>query len=220
MKKLFTNLILIISILIIGNPPKEVKSQQIANQLLQKETSDVNTLEELQKVFNEKWNKYNVKNGYYFEDGKKKKAPNWKVFKRWEWFWEQRINQQTGKFPNTNAAAEFEKVKNTLKKSTAFNENWTNLGTSSSAGGYSGIGRINCIAFHPSDANTFWIGSPSGGIWRTTDGGSNWTILNNNETVLGVSGIAVNSDYATSNTIYIATGDRDGGSMWSLNDIF
>ncbi len=48
------------------------------------------------------------------------------------------------------------------------------------------------------------------------DGGSSWTILNNNETVLGVSDIAIPSDYATSNTIYIATGDRDGGSMWSL----
>ena len=37
-----------------------------------------------------------------------------------------------------------------------------------------------------------------------------------NKVVLGVSDIIVPSDYATSNTLYIATGDRDAGSMWSL----
>ncbi|MCB9250218.1 MAG: hypothetical protein H6613_17545 [Ignavibacteriales bacterium] len=47
------------------------------------------------------------------------------------------------------------KVKNTLKK-TNFNSGWSNLGTNSSAGGYSGIGRINCIAFHPTDLNTLF----------------------------------------------------------------
>ena len=104
---------------------------------------------------------------------------------------------------------------NNLSKIT-YDESWINLGTNSSTGGYAGIGRINCIAFHPTDANTFWVGSASGGLWKTANGGSSWTILNNNETVLGVSDIAIPSDYATSNTIYIATGDRDGGSMWSL----
>ena len=175
------------------------------------------TLKELQKEFNKKWERYNVKNGYYFENGERKKAPGWNQFKRFEWYWEARVNPQTGEFPQTNAAAEYERVKNVLKKETAYNENWTNLGVNSSAGGYHGIGRINCIEFHPSDANTFWVGSPAGGIWRTTDGGNTWTILNNNETVLGVSDIAITSDYATSNTLYIATGDRDEGSISELN---
>ncbi len=119
----------------------------------------------------------------------------------------------------TNSVIEYEKYKtkqNSLKK-TAYNEAWTNLGTNSSNGGYAGIGRINCIAFHPTDDNTFWVGSPSGGIWKTTDGGANWTILNDGQLVLGVSAIVIPSDYATSNTIYIATGDRDGGSMGSLS---
>ena len=174
------------------------------------------TFYEIQKSFNDYWDPYNVKGGYYFESGENKKAPGWKLFKRWEWYWEQRVNIETGDFPNTTSDIEYEKSMSTLNKVTALNENWVNLGTSSSAGGYAGIGRINCVAFHPSDANTFWVGSPSGGIWKTTNGGSSWTILNNNETVLGVSDIAIASDYATSNTIYIATGDRDGGSIWSL----
>lgn len=187
------------------------------NNILQKDFKKVSTLKELQTNFDKTWDGYMVKNGFYVENGEKKKAPGWKIFKRFEWFWEQRVNLETGEFPQTNSAFEYEEVKNNLKKSNSFSESWSNLGTSSSSGGYAGIGRINCIAFHPSDVNTFWVGSPSGGIWRTTDGGLNWTILNNNELVLGVSGIAITSDYTTSQTLYIATGDRDGGSIWSLN---
>ncbi len=174
------------------------------------------TLHEIQKEFNDYWAPYNVTDGFYLEDGVEKKAAGWKIFKRWEWYWESRVNPVTGEFPGTNAVIELEKTKNSLNKTSDLNESWVNLGTNSSAGGYAGIGRINCVAFHPTDLNIFWVGSPSGGIWRTTNGGSNWTILNNNEPVLGVSDIAIPSDYATSNTIYIATGDRDGGSIWSL----
>jgi photosystem II stability/assembly factor-like uncharacterized protein len=177
------------------------------------------TLPDYQKAFNDYWDQYNVKEGYYNENGEKKKAPGWKLFKRWEYYWEQRVDQTTGEFPATNSVDEYEKyikTQNNLNK-TNYNESWTNLGTNSSTGGYAGIGRINCIAFHPTDVNTFWVGSPSGGIWKTTDGGSSWTILNDNETVLGVSDIVIPSDYSVSNTIYIATGDRDGGSMSSLS---
>jgi hypothetical protein len=174
---------------------------------------------EIQKAMDEYWSSKEVnKIGYKRVNGVESKVPNWKLYKRWEYFWEQRVNLETGEFPKTSAIEEYKKQ--TLRKGapnqvTAFNESWSNLGTNSSSGGYAGIGRINCIAFHPSDANTFWVGSPSGGIWRTTNGGTNWTILNDDESVIGVSCIVVNSDYATSNTIYIATGDRNGGSMSS-----
>jgi len=214
MKKVITNLIVASFIFFLGVFSKDVVSQQLGKQLAQSIKKE--TLKELQSKFNEKWDKYDVKNGYYLEDGVNTKAPNWKIFKRSEWYWEQRVNAQTGEFPTTDAATEYAKVKNTLKK-TNYTESWTNLGTNSSAGGYAGIGRINCVAFHPTDALTFWVGSPSGGIWLTTDGGSNWTILNNNEDVIGVSDIAITNDFATSNTLYIATGDRDGGSIWTLS---
>ena len=161
-----------------------------------------------------------MKIGVADEDGEDGGAPGWALYKRWEYYWEQRINTQTGEFPKTNSVIEYEKYKqskNSLNKSTTYNESWSNLGTNSSDGGYAGIGRINCIAFHPTDNNTFWVGSPSGGIWKTTDGGANWTILNNDQLILGVSAIAIPSDYATTNTIYIATGDRDYGSLWSLS---
>ncbi len=185
-----------------------------------KENEEI-TFFDIQKAFNDYWKDYNVVNGKYLKDGKMVKAPGWKQFKRWEWYWEYRVDPQTGKFPKTNTATEWEKFKaaqgqeNNLKD--APTSAWTSLGPNSSLGGYAGIGRINCISFHPSNTSTFWIGSPSGGLWKTTDGGSTWTVLTDDNDVMGVSDIAIPSDYETSQTIYIATGDRDGGSVWTLN---
>ena len=178
-----------------------------------------NNFFEIQRAMNEYWSSQNVKDGYTIKNGEETKVPNWKIYKRWEYYWEQRVNQTTGEFPRTNSIIEYDnyrKKPNNFTDESDYSENWVNLGTNTSSGGYAGLGRINCVAFHPTDNNTVWVGSPSGGIWKTTNGGTNWTILNDNLSVLGVSDIIVSSDYATSNTIYIATGDRDGGSMWSL----
>ncbi len=171
---------------------------------------------QIQKAMDDYWASKNVKNGFVTENARTSKVPNWKIYKRWEYYWEQRVDQTTGEFPSTNSVIEYQKYlnnQNSLKKTT-YNENWINLGTNSTPGGYAGLGRINCIAFHPSDNNTFWVGSPSGGLWKTINGGTSWTNLNDNQLVIGVSDIAV--DYNNPNIIYIATGDRDGGSIWSL----
>lgn len=175
---------------------------------------------EIRDAMERHWSSMGVVNGMTESNGMKRKTAGWKIFKRWEYYWEQRVNLQTGEFPKTNSVEEYNKY--LQSHDGAFDgkdlfENWSNMGSNYSNGGYAGLGRINCIAFHPTDANTFWVGSPSGGIWRTNNGGVNWTILNNNESVLGVSDIAIPGDFSTTNTIYIATGDRDGGSMPSLS---
>jgi hypothetical protein len=180
------------------------------------------TLYDYRKAFDNYWKPYNVVNGYYKNaDGEKQKAANWKQFNRWYHYMESRVNVKTGAFPTTSSAEQYDLWLNNNANSNqgfaAFSSgSWSSVGPSSSGGGYSGTGRLNCVAFHPSDNNTFWVGSPSGGLWKTTNAGSNWTVLTDNNAVLGVSDIAIPSDYATTSTIYIATGDRDGGSMWSL----
>ncbi len=174
------------------------------------------TFFEIQKEFNDYWAPYHVTNGYYIENGIKKKAPGWKQFKRWEYYWENRVNPTTGAFPKTTAADIYQKLKN-QRNSRSSAGNWTSLGPSSSNGGYEGLGRINCVAFRPGDNDTYYAGAPSGGLWKTTDNGSTWTVLTDDNAVLGVSDavVAAGTTPAT-DTIYIATGDRDGGSMWTL----
>ncbi len=175
------------------------------------------TFFDIQKQFNEKWADKNVINGYYEEDGVKKKAPGWKQFKRWEWYWADRVDPTTGEFPKKSAADVFATRKANGGNSKNAAGNWTNLGPNSSDGGYSGIGRLNCVAFRPGDNNTFYVGSPSGGLWKTVDGGSNWTVLTDQNEVLGVSDAIVIAGATTAtDIIYIGTGDRDGGSSWTL----
>ncbi len=171
------------------------------------------------KAFYDYWKPYNVEQGYYMKDGKKIKAPGWKQFKRWEWDMEGQINPKTGEFPKKSANQVYSewkrekeiqpKTKDNNVLAIPENDNWINFGPNNSSGGYSGIGRINCVAFHPTDNNTYWVGAPAGGLWKTTDNGNSWTCLTDNNEALGVSGIIIPSDYTSSNTIYIATGDRD-----------
>jgi len=223
MKKIyyFNKLIILFLIIILFLYHKDLSSQIIPESVVKKYNLNSNsTFFDIQNAMNEYWSSQGVNNGYVLKNGVESKVPGWKLYKRWEYYWEQRVNQKTGKFPNTTSEDEIKRfLKNPeiSREGSDYAESWVNLGTNTSTGGYAGLGRINCIAFHPTDVNTYWVGSPSGGIWKTTNGGTNWTILNNNMSVLGVSAIVIPSDYATTNTIYIATGDRDGGSMWSLS---
>lgn len=67
------------------------------------------------------------------------------------------------------------------------------------------MGRINCIEFHPTDTNTFFIGVAQGGIWKTVDGGVNWTPLDNGLPILRVSDIEI--DPSNPQVIYASLGD-------------
>ena len=77
-----------------------------------------------------------------------------------------------------------------------------------------GHGRVNMVAVDPSDANTIYVGAPAGGIWKSTDNGQNWVVLNDQLGVIGVSAIAI--DPNNSDIIYIGTGDDDAGDTYSI----
>ena len=127
------------------------------------------------------------------------------------------MDVQTGRFPEKSAWQVYQEYLAADAPSfTPQTANWTCLGTNSSAGGYAGIGRLNCIAFHPADNNTYWVGAPSGGLWMTANNGASWTCLTDQNGVLGISDIVIPTDYVTSKTIYIATGDRDAFDNQSI----
>jgi photosystem II stability/assembly factor-like uncharacterized protein len=70
-----------------------------------------------------------------------------------------------------------------------------------------GVGRISCITFHPKNPNIFWVGTSSGGIWKTTNGGYFWQPLTDKLPVLRTSDIAV--DPKNPDVMYVVTGDFD-----------
>ncbi len=186
-----------------------LNAQQWTKNLPKEKSSSTYTFSDYQNAFYSYWEPYNLKGGFYIdENGNKTKAPGWKQFKRWEYFWETRLDPQTGQLSNIDLNALYKNE----KRAAAFKssgELWLSKGPNTSDGGYAGIGRINTIAYHPTNSSVFWVGTASGGLWVTSDGGQSWSVLNDDMQALGVSDIIIPSDYETSKTIYLATGDRD-----------
>ena len=160
------------------------------------------TFQEIKQSFNDYWKDKQIERG-----------KGYKQFKRWEWFWESRL-LPNGEFPSpTITMDEYRKYYDmyAAKQSprTLSTDDWEFAGPTTSPGQYYGLGRLNCVAFHPTDKQIFWVGSPAGGLWKTTDGGVTWSTNTDDLPVLGVSDIAI--DPTNTNIMYIATGDGDGG---------
>jgi photosystem II stability/assembly factor-like uncharacterized protein len=100
---------------------------------------------------------------------------------------------------------------------------WEELGPTSwneTAGWNSGVGRITSMAFENGNTNHMIVGANSGGVWKTTDGGVNWTVLTDNMSNLVVYSLAIDptnaSNYfwgTSSGTIFKST---DAGSTWNF----
>jgi photosystem II stability/assembly factor-like uncharacterized protein len=144
----------------------------------------------------------------YWENRPVTKGCGWKVFKRWEYINSGRV-MPNGKLPAPGSVSE--EYKRAMNGQRSVSGTWTQVGPMTSpvnaTGQPNGMGRVNAIGFHPTDANTFYIGSPSGGLWRTNDGGGTWTLLSGSMPTLGVSAIIV--DPTQPSTILLGTGDRD-----------
>lgn len=148
----------------------------------------------------------------YFEANPPVKGDGFKPYKRWEYYWTPRINPD-GSFPNVaehlNEWRQYRLIQNNKLNKTSNSGDWKPLGPITALNpkeGQTGIGRINCIAFHPNNNDIVYIGTPAGGLWRSSDGGRKWVPLTDTLPVLGVSDIAFNPQ--NPNEIYIATGDH------------
>jgi len=151
----------------------------------------------------------------YWKDRKITRSSGWKVFKRWEYMMQSRINPD-GSLPSPDAV--FNAYQEYLKTWRSSTGNWISLGPAQIPDpgdpGYKGLGRLNVVAWHPTDPNKFYVGSPSGGMWHTTDGGITWSTHTDTMPTLGVSAIVV--DYSNPEKILIGTGDRDAGDAPGL----
>ena len=161
-------------------------------------------------------NFYAAQNAFnaYWQGRTDYKGNGYKVFKRWEYINKSRV-LPNGKLQSPDfVKKEFNKyMSKQVGVNKSLNGTWSIVGPTqyfiNNTGQPTGMGRINAIAFHPTDANTIYIGAPSGGIWKTTNGGTTWENLANNLPKLGVSSILIHP--TDPNIIYIGTGDRDAG---------
>src|SRR6266567_1664384 len=69
-------------------------------------------------------------------------------------------------------------------------------------------GRVTTVTGVPSQPRTFYMGVASGGVFRTTDGGSTWVPITDGKVPLGSTGSIAVSE-SDPNTIYLGTGSDD-----------
>jgi photosystem II stability/assembly factor-like uncharacterized protein len=90
-------------------------------------------------------------------------------------------------------------------------------------------GRVTAIAVDPTNASIVYAGGADGGVWKTTNGGTNWTPLTDSQVSLAIGVIAI--DPSNHNIIYAGTGEdnnnqdgytgagllksTDGGATWT-----
>ena len=181
--------------------------------------TNINTAKQGEATINEMVNAFNA---YWSTRDKNARGSGYKPFMRWEYHWKNYTNEQ-GYIMSSEQLWEAWRQKNHAKASRNATSralppsNWQPVGpfTHTNTGSWSsGQGRVNIVHVDPSNPNTIYLGSPAGGIWKSTNNGSTWTPLTDELPQIGVSGIAV--DYSDSNTIYIATGDKDAGDSYSV----
>lgn len=158
-----------------------------------------------------------------FENYKSKnpyvKGNGYKPYERILYFLEKRM-PDNDVFPSDALFIEWRKEKEKLINArNNSSSNWVPLGPFDtpiivSNGKKRGNGRVNAISFDPFDPDIIWLGTPGGGLWKTLDGGNNWTTNTDNLPVMGISSIII---HPTNNQImYIATGDGDGADTYSI----
>ena len=110
---------------------------------------------------------------------------------------------------------------------------WTNLGPTKADYLKNGsfvlnktdAGRVRTIVTNPSDSNQIYVAMAAGGVWKTNDGGANWTPLS--ESLGSLSTGWLEMDPSDANVLYLGLGDpfdgtgvglvksTDGGTTWS-----
>ncbi len=198
-------------------------SAQIWKSLVKKERP---TFKEIKLAVNDYWKKLETQGTNH--------KPAYKQFKRWEWFAQSRLDQDGYFNPGLLWEGYTEKIQRFGFSTTQSGSDWQPLGPSAipqTWQGHAGMGRLNCITFDPKNPNTIWVGAPTGGLWKTPDGGQTWTVKTDHLPNLGVSDILIHPH--NPQIMYIATGDRqrastltigvlksmDGGTSWMFTGL-
>jgi photosystem II stability/assembly factor-like uncharacterized protein len=164
--------------------------------------------EKIQRAFYEEW------------DGKAiERGTGYKQYKRWEAFMLPRlVDGKSIPNPASSYSIRAEEFNHPSTMRVIATSAWQPLGPYSWVNGphgYNpGVGRINCIDIHPNDPNTLFVGTPAGGLWKTTNGGGTWTSLSDGLAVLGVTDFYIDAD--NPDLMYLLTGDAYGTNTYSV----
>lgn len=205
MKKILFLALLVISNMAVAqfNPEapwmKELKTKEARSRSVEVKDKTY-TLSEISAAFNDYWK----------DKDYKEKGSGYKPFKRWE----NRVKgilMADGTIPTAQYLFETNLAEHNRFASSNNVSNWRSTGPMTDK---TGQGRVNVAMVDPNNPDIYYVGAPSGGLWRSTDKGTSWEPLTDKLPAIGVSGIAI--DPKDSNIIYISTGDDDNADSYGL----
>lgn len=124
-----------------------------------------------------------------------------------DWYIVPRIFNSTRRISEGLRAASIERERNlttlAFRKQTFANA-WSFIGPSNIAG------RVRIVRYHPTNADIAFAGSASGGLFKSTDGGSTWTAKTDKLPTLAVGSLAF--DPVNPDVMYMGTGE--GSNNW------
>ena len=134
----------------------------------------------------------------HFDSVGRQRGTGYKPFKRWQYFAE-RAMDETGKLKSPqfyyNELQDYNSRIN--NQGTAFRTvvgNWEEMGPTdwnATTGRNPGVGRITSIAIDESNLDHIIVGSGTGGVWKSIDGGSSWVVHTDNLNNIDVYAIAI-----------------------------
>lgn len=135
-----------------------------------------------------------------------------------DWFWAQRVNAD-GTWPQAayeSALAEVQAQRDAEPLRTSAALAWQPVGP------YNIGGRVTALAAGPSGF-PLYLGSANGGVWKSTNGGANWTCVTDAKSFASIGALAV--DPSNSSTVWVGTGEAngsvdsyDGNGLWLSTD--
>ncbi len=172
-------------------------------------------------------NYYEVKEVFdeYWKDKEYEGGMGYKPFKRWEAHVTPRMDAN-GNFNQQKAIEAFAEYKAQQKNADSNfkngdSGNWRSVGPNYETTDYDaariGVGKVDCIAFHPTNSNIIFVGAATGGLWKTTDGGATWATNTDQFSSLIIRSVVI--DPNNPQRMFLSTGagivrSNDGGNTW------
>ncbi len=144
--------------------------------------------------------------------------------KRQEWLSKRKFDPTITNTENARWKTYLQSQTKLMESSRAPVANWQCLGPNNQGG------RVISHAFDPTDVQTVWVGSASGGLWKTADGATTWTAMTDQIPNLAIGAVAIQPQNPS--VMLIGTGEgyllspwfqygigvlrsTDGGNTWN-----
>lgn len=85
------------------------------------------------------------------------------------------------------------------------NHSWSSVGPHPRSSSYQEIGIIKAVAVDPTNSDIIYVGTEESGMWKTTDGGLNWSHITQTLDVIGIGITSIEVSSSNSNRIIAGT---------------